>query len=76
MPVCTKCKILYKMNSGKMLYVSDYTITKMKGGRILGACKFSPNITDAKIVPGDIIRSEIADDSVRMIDLNIPVYSV
>ena len=20
MPVCTKCKILYKMNSGKMLY--------------------------------------------------------
>ena len=34
----TTCKILYKMNAGKMNYVSDYTISRMKEGKVLSAC--------------------------------------
>ena len=68
--------LLYKTYNDKLYYVSNYTIAKLDGKKILGGCIVSDNIGDAKIFPIKILNNvELLDISIRVLKMSYPLIS-
>ena len=74
MPRADRCKILYTTKIGKLYYVSDYTLARLNGEKVLGGCILSDNPVHAKIIPSDIKPSNILDKSLSIIEIRTPSF--